>query len=81
MNESCRCAVEDLEPVMDSEYRGALRCPGCGSLYYMEDLPTEARFVAWFEAKRRRGIRHVHPPRRSGRRDARLVPDPALSVR
>lgn len=78
MKHSC-CWAGDLdgrEPVMDSEGRGALRCPVCGHMDYMEYLPNEVRFVIWKEAKRRYGVRHLHPPRRNERRSIRFVPAP-----
>ncbi len=78
MKQSCcwACGLDEREPVMDAEGRGALRCPACGHLDYMEDLPHEVRFVLWREAKRSRGIRHLHPPRRNERRGIRFVPAP-----
>ncbi|MGH3086949.1 MAG: hypothetical protein ACRDSJ_06470 [Rubrobacteraceae bacterium] len=69
-------AIENLEPVMDADFVGALRCPECGCLDYMEDLPNEIRFAIWKEAKRIRGIRHVHPARRIDHRGVRFVPAP-----
>lgn len=78
MEERCYCDVEDREPVMDADARGALRCPGCGCLDYMDRFPTEVRIAIWSEAKRSRGIRHLHPPRQSGRgrHSVRLVAAP-----
>lgn len=64
MREKC---LEYGEPVMDAGYVGAIRCPESGRLDYMDDLPNEVRFTIWNEAKRRHGIRHVHPPRRNHR--------------
>jgi hypothetical protein len=75
MREECRCrmeAMENLEPVMDADFVGALRCPECGCFDYMEDLPNEVRFAIWREAKQTRGMRHVHPHRE--RRGVRFVP-------
>lgn len=81
MSESC-ChgwtgGVEDREPVMDGDARGVLRCPACGRLDYMEQLPNEVRFGLWSEAKRRRGLGHVHRQRQNGTRGSRLRMAPA----
>lgn len=76
MEKGCHCEAKDLQPVMDDDFVGALRCAGCGALDYMEGLPNEVRFVMWDEAKRRWGMRHLHPSRRNGRRGVRFVPAP-----
>jgi len=67
--EVCRCGrIGDLanrEPVMDSDFVGALRCPACGHLQYMDRFPLREGLALWNEAKRRRRRRHVYPPRSS----------------
>jgi hypothetical protein len=65
--EVCGCGrigdLADREPVMDADFVGALRCPACGHLEHMDRFPLRERLALWNEAKRRRRMRHVRPPR------------------